>query len=716
MLEIDFESRSPVDLRARGAYRYWEDPRTQAMIASYTIDEGPIKRWRRGEPCPPAIRKHIEVGGLVYAHSAQFERLAINCDLSRREDWPSVTIEQMRCTAAMAAAMSLPRDLDRLGQALGLTEQKDKDGHALMMRMSKARRPRKGEDPRGLYWHDAWLDPDQVERLHSYCDQDVRTEAAAKKVLYELSDYEWSVFHLNERINDRGLRIDLTSAHAAMELTEKSKKLLNDRMTEITQGYVTACTAVASLTSWLRMRGLEVGGVGKPEMTDLLEKDDLDDDVRAAIETRLEAAKVSVSKLKAFIDRASDNGRAKGSYVYHAAGTGRYSSRGAQMHNLARPRPSFKYVQNMHNLFSAFRTQEPELLPALYGDDIGRPMHLVSDAIRGFIWAAPGHEFLVVDFSSIEGRVNAWLAGDDEKIEAFRASDRDEGPDLYKVAAASIYVKDPYSVNGDERQTGKVAELALGYQGGVSALLSMAKGYALKLDPAYPALWEAADDELRERAEKRHAECAERQEPATLELTREGWIAAELIKIGWRSGNQPIVDSWGLLEDGARQAVLHPGETMTVLKVQFRVARGFLWMRLPSGRTLAYGGPRIADVEVPWADKTKPKAMRETRKAVTVLGVDSVTQQWRRYALYGGLLCENAVQAIARDCLVAGQLATEQGGFTNVGHTHDEIIAELPKGRGDMQEFERLACTMPSWADGIPVVGSGWRGKRYRKA
>jgi DNA polymerase len=713
-VEIDFETRSIVDLKKHGSYVYFAHTQTDVMLASYSIDDGPIQRWRIGQPCPDDVRAVIESGGEVWAHNAGFERQCINAVLAKRHGWPAVAIEQTRCTAAMAAAMGLPRDLAGLGRALGLDAQKDDEGWRLMMKMCRPRKPRKGE-PDGLYWY-GWDDPAIVDRLHDYCDKDVLTETAAKRRMVPLSAVEWAVYHATVRQNERGIRIDRASVAAAQELAERAKAVLDREMTLTTGGYVTACSQVARLVEWVQGRGVEMTSAAKAELLDLLGADDLPDDVRRALELRQEAAKASVAKLGAFLDRASADARIRGSFLYHAAGTGRWSSVGAQLHNLPRPRPAFGAAHpRASTLFRAFRTGEPQLLPFLYGDTLGRPLWLVSDAIRGFIWAGPGKELLVADYSSIEGRVNAWLAGERWKIEAFQKNDRKEGPGLYELAASKIYGKDVGAITKDERQVGKVGELALGYQGGVSAFLSMAKGYSLKLDPAFGVLWETAEDDVRDRAAERYEECLSRKEPATQELTREGWLAAELIKVGWRAGHPAIVDSWKMLEQGARDAVQNPGRAFHVLKVAFVVKRNFLWLRLPSGRCLAYGNPQIREIEVPWADKEQPPERREKRRAVTALGVNSVTKKWERFALYGGLICENAVQAIARDCLAVGIMKAESAGYPVIGHVHDEIITEVDRGFGDVNAFERMICDLPAWADGLPLTSSGWRGKRYRK-
>lgn len=714
-VEIDFETRAVADLKKCGSYVYFADPLTDVMLASYSIDDGPIKRWRVGQPCPADVREVIESGGELWGHNCSFERQCINAILAPRHGWPTVRVEQTRCTAAMAAAMGLPRALGDLGKALGLDVQKDQEGYRLMLRMCKPRKARKGEDEAAIHWH-GWDDPETVERLHAYCDEDVRTEQRAKARMVPLSPEEWAVYHLTEKTNDRGIRIDTASAAAAMQLAERAKASLDKEMAEITGWRVTACSQVSRLVDWVQGRGVEMTSAAKADLETLLLSDDIPADVRRAVELRQEAAKASVAKLSAFLSRAGADGRVRGSLLYHGAGTGRWSSVGAQLHNLPRPRPAFnKEHPRLSTLFQAFQTGDPDVLPFLYGDRLGRPLWLVSDAIRGFVWAGPGKDLVVADYSSIEGRVNAWLAGEAWKLESFRANDRKEGPGIYELAASKIYVRDVGTITKDERQVGKVAELALGYQGGVAAFLSMARAYGMKLDPAFGPLWEAADEDVCDTAERRYAECSKRNEPATQELTREGWLAAELIKVGWRAGHPAIKESWKLLEEGARDAVMAPGEVFHVLKVAFVAKRNFLWMRLPSGRCLAYGNPQLRHVEVPWADKEKPPAEREKRLAVTALGVNSVSRRWERFALYGGLICENAVQAIARDIMAAGMLNAEAAGYETILTVHDEIIAEADRSFGDVDEFERLICDLPPCYAGLPITSAGWRGKRYRK-
>lgn len=570
-------------------------------------------------------------------------------------------------------------------------------------------------------WNEPADHPTDFERFHDYCDQDILTEAEADRKMVPLRQECQEAYWRSERINDRGIRVDTVSAAAALRLVDRAKAKLNAEMAEVTGYHVTECTQVEPLKRWIGYQGVEIASLAKAEIEDLLEREDLPPLVRRAVEIRQEFAKTSVAKIRAFLNRAGADGRIRGSFLFRAAGTGRYSSTGAQVHNLPRPRKAFGDAHLEPSvLFQAIRQADPDWLRALYGDELGRPLWLISDAIRGFLWAAPGHDLLAADYSGIEGAVAAWFAGEDWKVDALHALQSTQGkglPDMYVRAAAGIFNLDPYTMSKKDprRQVGKVSELSLQYQGGVGAFRSMARNYSLKIGPVYAPVWEAADAERRERAVARYEECCGRNELLTQQLTREEWLAAELVKVGWRATHPAICQSWKLLEAGVREAVDFPGTVVTVLRCQYVVARGFLWCKLPSGRCLAYGKPQVRDQEVPWADKSVTPELREKRPVVTALGVDSVTKQWTRYTLYGGLLFENIVQAIALDLLDNGIAKAEAAGYPVIGHVHDEIITEVPRGFGDVGAFERLICELPAWAAGLPLTAGGWRGKRYRK-
>jgi DNA polymerase len=740
-LHIDFETRSDVDIKTAGAYRYFESPHADALFASYRIGDGPLQRWIAPDPCPDDIRAHVEAGGTITAHNAAFERVLWQTILTPRHGWPAVEIEQFQCSAATAAALALPRSLGDLGEALALDVQKDKDGWRLINKFSVPKRSRGDALQTEVLWNTAETHPDDWEKYRLYCDRDVDTEIAATRRMVPLSRDEQELYHIDQRINDRGIRIDVASAKAALALAEKAKARLDRRITIVTGGYVTACSQVARLTEWVQAQGVPMTSAAKAEIEELLAFEDLPAHVREAVELRQEAAKTSVAKLKSFLKRAGRDGRIRGAFLYHAASTGRWSSVGAQLHNLPRPRKEYGDAKlNTAQLFQAIRTGEPDVLTEMYGDHLGRPLHLLADAIRGFIWAAPGHDLLVADYSGIEGVVAAWFAGEQWKVDAIREIAADSSaPDLYMRAAAGIFGVEASAIGkkDERRQVGKVSELSLQYQGGPGAFRSMARNYAMDLSPLYSIVWPAAPELRREKALHRYENAAGRKEPVTELLSREQFLAVECIKLGWRASHPAIVETWSLLEDAMAEAVENPGVKATVHSCQYLVARGFLWCRLPSGRVLAYGSPRMKEqvwakrrVDGEWLEesvvlgrdeaealerKGEAKIERSARSSVTAMTVDSVTKKWKRGALYGGLAFENIVQAIARDLLANGIRKAEGAGYPVIGHVHDEILTEVPRDFGDVEEFEKLICELPAWADGLPLAASGWRGKRYRK-
>lgn len=765
-LEIDFETRSDVDLKTCGAHVYFESPHAAVLIGSYSIDDGPVRRWQRGEPCPADLVAAVEAGAIISAHNAEFETLCFQW-LHRNANWPMPRFEQFRCTAATAAALSLPRALDTKGsvvglaEALGLEARKDKEGTRLINLFSKPRKPRAGEDPNGVYFNEPESHPEDFEKFKAYCDQDVIVEAAADRRMIPLSDAEQAVWHLTAKINRRGIRIDRRSANAALRLAEKAKKSLDREMRLATDGRVTACSQVTKLAEWVQSQGIELDSTAKAEIADLLEADDLPAKVRKALEIRQEAAKTSVSKLSAMLKRANADGRVRGGFIYHQAGTGRTQSVGVNWNNLPRPRKIYDDNKPRTDvLFEAFRREDPDLLAFLYPEQptampaelakflmptqdgaLGRSLHLISDAMRGFIWAAPGHDLLQADFSNIEGNVIAWTSGEHWKVQAIFDLIADPSlPDMYRRTAASILntTTDVITKKHPLRQgVGKPAELGLSFGGGVMAFVTFARNYGVRLDPLFEPVWAASDEGRREKSTKSYESYSKRGLYGTKELSRNAWIACEIIKLGWRAANSAIAQSWKDLEAAVREAVEAPGSVTRAAKVDYIVKHGFLLARLPSGRCLAYASPKLkaqvwAKVKLPdgsWSESEvmeRDEAERRERAGtvkiegktsdkVTFLGVNGKTKRWERSALYGGLIAENNTQAIARDLLVNGMLKAEAAGYPIIATVYDEIITEIPRGFGDLRAFEKLICELPDWADGLPLTAGGWRGKRYRK-
>lgn len=729
---VDFETRSDADLKTCGAHVYFESPRARVLLGSFILG-GRWARWRFGQPCPDVVRDHIAAGGVIPAHNAGFEHLCFQW-LHRNCSWPMPALEQFRCTAATAAAMQLPRSLDKLGEALGLPVRKDKEGHRLIRKFSIPQKDGRFVEPED--------DPEDFDRFHGYCDMDVEVEAAADERLVPLSDFEQRVWTLTERINHRGVRIDVQSAQAALRIVEKALRDLDREMAEITGGAVRRCSEVGKLTAWAQAQGAPVDSLGKAELGDVLALDDLAPAVRRALEVRLEAAKTSTAKLATMLRRANKDGRVRGEAIYHAAGTGRTQSAGVNLNNLPRPRKIFEDAHLNHEmLFEAIRTGDPDYLRTFYGPELGRPLQLLSDAIRGFIWSAPGRDLIQADYSNIEGAVVAWLAGEEWKLAAIQAIfDDPSQPDLYRQTAAGILglpIEDVTKKHWSRQAVGKPAELACGFGGGVSAFYTFARNGGVNFGALGIDVLSRATDEQKERAAKRYENNWKRNQARARELPREAWMACEIIKVGWRAQNAAIAKSWTDLEAAARAAVQNPGTIAEAARVRYISRFGYLWAQLPSGRCLCYGAPRLkgqvwarvrcddgswSDAEVLDRDvaealeiKGRAKIEGQTSDKVTAMTVNSQTKKWTRVGLYGGLLCENNTQGTARDILVNGMLKAEAAGYPIILTVYDEIIAEVPRGFGDLRAFEKLICEKPAWAAGLPLAAGGWRGKRYRK-
>lgn len=351
---------------------------------------------------------------------------------------------------------------------------------------------------------------------------------------------------------------------------------------------------------------------------------------------------------------------------------------------------------------------------------------MLSNALRSFIIARPGHELIVADFSAIEARVLAWLSGQHDLLRLFEAD-----ADVYCHQASSIY---GYPVlnkktHPDERQVGKVAILALGYAGGIGAFAQMARGYGVDMAPVYPTLWDGASPEERERAEKAYLQYVHR---VPRPVGREAGVASDIVKQRWRAANPATVQYWHDLETAAVSAVQRPGSVHTVGKVRYRCiglsdGRPFLFCQLPSGRVLSYPYPRLQWEVIHWETGTRKVVSEEEaakyrgRKGygvsakVKFKGVDSVTRKWGDAVLYGGLQAENVTQAVARDLLAEAMPRAEAAGYPIVLHVHDELVAEVPEGSGDDHEFMALMSQLPKWAAGCPVAAEGFRSRRYRK-
>jgi DNA polymerase len=334
--------------------------------------------------------------------------------------------------------------------------------------------------------------------------------------------------------------------------------------------------------------------------------------------------------------------------------------------------------------------------------------------------AGPNKTLIAGDFVSVEARITAWLANATEKLQQFHMQDSGEGAEVYRLAASRIYNVPVHEVTKAQRQTGKTAELALGFGGGVDALARMSRNYHIDMSEAWGALWDAASADEREHADERYIEVVEKGNNDW--LPKKAWQACHLTVRAWRRANKPIVDMWSDFHSAAWRTLEEKGVSMTAGRVSFKREGGFLWLTLPSGRRLAYPTPAKENLEVPWSDKRLPTKDREHKDMLTVLAFDK--GKMLRYPFYPGLTFQHAVQAIARDLLANGMHKVEAAGYPVVMSIHDEVICEIPwekrseefsDSSHDVGQFTDLLCEMPHWADGIPLLADGWSGFRYRK-
>lgn len=708
VLDVDCETRSTVDLRKTGMYVYAEHPTTDVWVMCWSLNGGPVQAWFPGQPCPETIVRHIKRGHPIFAHNAMFERCIWKHILTPRHGWPLPPLELFHCTAAMAAAMALPRDLERACLAMGLDVQKDMAGRRLMLQMAK---PRSVAADGTITW---WNVPEKLGRLTAYCKQDVRAQTALRKKVLHLSPEERKLWLLDCKINERGIRVDSEYVEHAWACTKKALNRFNEEIARITRGEVSNVTKRDDTVYWLEQQGVSTDSIDKANVIKLLGKE-ISPTVRRVLEIRQEAAKSSTAKLEAYRLRTCEDGRLRELLMYHGASTGRWTAKGVQLQNLPDPARVGIDQSTIDAVFEMLPRRDADLMEAMYG----QIMTLLSCCLRGMLIAEDGHKLISADFSNIEGRGLAWLAGERRKLRAFEAFDRGDGPDLYKVAASGIYGIPVDKIDKLQRQVGKVAELACGYQGGVNAFNSMAKNYNMDMSIAYPNLWERQTAESRAKLEERYGQYSKvgkkdeedlnvenREEIPEGILSREVWMASEITKRLWRDSNPLIVSWWYDLEDAVFEAVRNKGAIVTCRSVQFRVKRNVLWCRLPSGRKLAYVDPKEKIITTPWGAK---------KLAVTFMGVHPKTKQWTRQKAYGGLWAENITQAFCRDILAAALLRVEAAGYPVVLSVHDEGVSEVPEDYGSVTEYEELMVAPLSWAPGLPMAAEGWTARRYKK-
>jgi len=694
VLWLDLETFSECDLKAHGTHRYAEHPSTEITVAQWAIDDGEpvvLDCWAPYKDSAKVRSLHALLRDptvTVIAHNSMFDRTLL------RHCWGiDVPVERWQDTMIQAMAHGLPGGLDKIGQIVGLDadQAKDKRGRELIQLFCKPR-------PKGSTLRRATREthPDQWSEFLEYSRQDIVAMRAIGQRLpswnYRTGHPELALWHLDQRINDRGVAVDLGLAESAITAVAAEQKRLKAQTVSLTDGLVTNVSQRDNLLAFICAEyGVNLPDMKADTLRRRMDDPELPEAVKLLISIRLEATKTSTAKYKALVNATSSDGRLRNTLQFAGAQrTARWAGRIFQPQNLPRPEHGFdEAAQDL--VVEALKTGCADLVYT-------NVMQQTANAIRGCIVAPPGKKLVVADLSNIEGRGLAYLAGERWKLKAFAEFDQGLGADLYKLAYARSFNVDAKDVDKGQRQIGKVQELGLGYEGGVAAFLTFAIVYNMDLAELATAVFKTATPEALENA--RGMWKWAKSKKRTLGLPENTYVACEILKRAWRDAHPMTCALWKAAGDSVRAAIQNPGLTFEIGE-HLKARRDGAWLRirLPSGRYLCYINPRVDD-----------------DGQITYFGVSQYTRQWGAIKTYGGKLVENCTQAFARDIMASAMQPIENAGYEIVLSVHDELLTETP----DREEFStealsRMMATAPSWATGIPLAAAGFECTRYRK-
>lgn len=701
-LTKDFETRSKSNLKKEGAYKYSLDPTTQPTCLSFKVHGEPTvyfldfeavnRPWKQQpEKLKDLWTNFILSDYQVSAHNSFFERCIYDNIMVKRLGWPNIPPRQRRCTAAKAAACALPRNLEGAGEALNLSIQKDKRGYVAMMmtckpckkwndwnkaRLEIAAGKKVGAKKRelaALPEPEVFISPEShpqvFQTLYTYCKIDVRTEELLDDSLPDLIPQEQEIWFLNQELNWRGLHIDIPLVQKIVDIMQVESKKKVRELDHLTMGLIVKPGARNSILEFLQMEGVELPNLQKKTVQDRLKDFDLSEETRRLLELRQALSMTSTKKYQSFLDRAMPDNRVRDILLYHGASTGRDTGTGVQPHNF--PRGLLKIEKdNPYSHVENVKEYNSEELEFFYGrDSLGM---LFSAILRNMIIPTKGCELFVADFSKIEVAVLWWLAENKPGLAVLKSG---KDPYIYQAAAntGKTYEEIEAAVEREEkwandaRQLGKAQILGGGFgMGHVKFRATAWDMYRLSL----------SEEQSREAVS------------------------------GYRNANAAVPRVWKAYEAAAVNAVENPGTVFKAGMCKFRVKGKFLWVKLPSGRPLAYAYPQISWRETDYGP----------RKTLEFWGVNSKTKKWALERTWGGTLTENLVQATARELMMPAMLRLEKKGYKSLLMVHDEGICEKQKGLGNIKEFISILCERPEWADkNLPIDAKGWIGPRYRK-
>ena len=653
MITIDIETRSDKDISKCGVYAYTDTPYFDILLFAYSIDEQPVQvvDMANGEEIPESILAALADENVVKrAFNCNFERVCLSKYL--RENHPQyfqsysidedtvgdfLNPESWHCSMIHARTLGLPSSLAEVGKVLGIEQQKMTEGKALVKFFCVPYDTVDGVPQ----FHNPKDYPDKWEIFKAYNKRDVEAELEIDRKLssFPVPDFLWKEFYLDQEINDRGILVDMQLADKAIGLDAEAKEELTAEMKRLTG--VENPNSVYQLLDWLETQGYKSDSLGKTQVQELIKT--AKEPVKSVLQMRLQLSKSSVKKYTAMKNTACSDNRARGMFSFYGASrTGRWAGRNVQLQNLPQ-----NHLPDLTEARELVKYSSFEDIQMLY-DDVPDTL---SQLIRTAFIPRQGMKFIVADFSAIEARVIAWLAGEEWRMKAFA-----DGKDIYCASASKIFgvpvVK--HGINGHLRQKGKVAELACGYGGSVGAMKAMGGA-------------EMSDAELKQ------------------------------LVTDWRTASPHIVQLWWDVENAAIKAVRDKTETETH-GIHFSYESGFLFIKLLSGRRLAYVKPRIGE-------------NRFGGDAITYEGIGT-GRKWERLETYSGKLVENIVQATARDLLFYSMQTLSQ--YFIVGHIHDEMIIECPKDTKLDEICQQMAIT-PDWAKGLLLRADGYECSFYKK-
>ena len=726
----DTETRSRTDI-SMGTDRYTAD--CECFIVTYAFESGAAKLWQPW--CDPIAPDDLwaainDSATIFVAHNAAFDRLVLKRTLSI-----DIPIERWECTAARARAHGLPGSLEKAAVICGLPEDQQKiDGYKLIDTFCIPQRAT-----------DRFIGPDEMPiEWARFCEYALRDTEVLREIYKRLPSANYTgdnlaVWHLDQRINDRGFGFDRRLAEAAVTFLSEAKTATDARINDVSDGIIESATQSRRLLNYCRDRlHLNIESMRAAEVIDWLESDDLNPVARTLLELRLEAGKSSGSKYKRGLQVVGEGDRIRHGLSFSGAGrTGRWSGKGFQVHNL--PRPSRRVFEDGKIIQTPVKAQfiDETVIPSIYSgaalnDTIlyGGPNEAAAMSLRHVIVAAPGNEIMAGDFKNIESVITAWLAGETTQLNAFGAAFADpknKALDVYRIIAGKMLGKRPEDVNDAERQMGKVAILAFGFGGGVAALVNMALAYQLDLDVLPDIVLPTASPEQLIKADRAWRRAFLRDED--YELERRVYVACDVLKQQFRIANSAIDQLRKDVDTAVKAAVAaRDGSVYHVGRCKIFANNSFLVIELPSGRRLLYASPRIEKETIKDPDGGEPWIS-------TYISYSTARGRgWMRERAWAGLFVENAVQACANDILRAAMLRVHADTLKWPGalsdflsklpgnartainlHVHDEICLDVPKGSYPKARFIEMLTQRPSWAPDLPIAVDVWINPRYGK-